>query len=442
MKANLPITICLGGLSVFLCLSAEGQQRWSHGGSDASWFTPANWSGDLVPAGSEDFHLNANSAPSLPVIINDLATAYVNTLKLGNAAGEAGYLEVHTALTCSNHLYVGDMGTGIVTQAGGLVSVVNDMLVGEGGGGFGGYTLTNSAAVLAVGHFLYVARDAGSVGELTLDAGRLQVVADLIAPDAGRATLSLLGGALVVGRDLIIGNKDGAANGIFEQQAGSVVVSNSLYVGGGGDTAPSTNHTYRLMGGSLAVTGSVFVGYAGGQGFLEHTGGSLTVGGRMYIARSGSDSHRFVSEYSIAGDASLNVADLIDIGSSGAVTYQVTGTVRIATSHSGAIECQGWTQRAQGRGVLEVTVDSPTCQPVVVSGDILFESGSLLDVTAAPDAVPGSFTVLECVGTLTDSGLQFAAGVDTRAWHFTTTDNRLVVTYAPPPPSGMVFIVH
>jgi len=89
-----------------------------------------------------------------------------------------------------------------------------------------------------------------------------------------------------------------------------------------------------------------------------------------------------------------------------------------------------------------VTVDSPTCQPVVVRGNIRFESGSLLDVTAAPGAVPGSFTVLECAGTLTDNGLQFAAGVDTRAWHFTTTDKRLVVTYAPPPPSGMVFIVH
>jgi hypothetical protein len=90
---------------------------------------------------------------------------------------------------------------------------------------------------------------------------------------------------------------------------------------------------------------------------------------------------------------------------------------------------------------LAVTVDSPTCLPVAVRGDLRFESGSLLDVIAADGAVPGSYVILECAGTLIDSGLQFAPGVDTRAWSFSTAGNQLVITYAPPPPAGFVFCV-
>ncbi len=442
MSTRTGVLFFLVAAGLWLVSSSYAQVTWRNDSADGQWFTATNWSGNRLPLGSDDVALNANCTPDAPVVLNSTTSAYTGTLKLGNAATEAGYLTIHTSLTCSNDLYVGDMGTGVVQQAGGRVAVGDDMLVGEGSGGVGSYTLTHTAAVLEVGHFLYIARDAGAQGELILEGGRVQVADDLICPDGGEATVSLLGGAVHVGRHLKIGNKEGAANGCFVQQGGQVVVSNSLYLGGAGATSPSTNHLYRLAGGSLSVTGSLFVGYAGGQGRFEHSGGSLTVGGDLYVARSGTLLHRFVSEFSMSGEAVLNVAGYFYIGRDDVAPNQVTGVVRVATSHLGSLACQGWTQRGAGRGVLAVTVDSASCVPVHVRGPIRFDAGSVLDVSAAAGAVPGVFTVLECEGTLTDDGLQFAAGVDTRAWSFSTAGKQLVITYAPPPPAGSVFCVH
>ncbi|VGO11742.1 Endo-1,4-beta-xylanase A [Pontiella desulfatans] len=210
-------------------------------------------------------------------------------------------------------------------------------------------------------------------------------------------------------------------SGTISQSGGSVTI-NTLEVGRGG------TGLYTLAGGDFIVSrerggNSLSLGtddtatVANGDGTLEISGGSFTTRAGVQL---GSVDGSGVGTFSVLGSA----ISQIGIGSSGSLDGS-------------------WVQRSNS--VLRVRVDATVfgLSSILIDevggnggGDVTFEAGALLDVGfAGAFTNGGTYTVMEWEGTLTDSGLQFAPGVDTDFWSFNldAVNKKLEITAAGAP---------
>jgi hypothetical protein len=311
------------------------------GGTVSAWSVQArNWSNVILRSGTLNLtggvsraagtlRVGGEGAATLNLSAGELAAdgsfAAPGAVSIGYGRPNAGTFN-HTGGThTTQHLWVGDGGTGTYAISGGAsLTVLRDAVVGNGGAGVfdqrggsvrvgdlvvgadagtGRYTLGGAASSLEVGSGLSVgARQ--SQGTFAQVAGAARVGwLTLGSAGGGRGTYGMSNGAsLWVGSEERVG--DGGA-GAFHQSGGSHFAT-AVLVGtsGGGDG------TFSLGGASsLEVARETAVGADGGTGRFTQDGGShvapmLTVGG------SGGG----IGSYALSGPASLGVRGDVRVG--------------------------------------------------------------------------------------------------------------------------------
>ena len=224
---------------------------------------------------------------------------------------------------------------------------------------------------------------------------------------------ALLSATATPGRDSVIG--EGSGNVGVVQQEGGRVELNTVEIG-----TNSSTGTYLLRGGEFVITrgrndNSLFLGTNDSKS--NNGNGILTISGGRFTTRAGvclGSPSGGVGRFEVIGSypRQIGVGSHNDVG----------GT---------------WLQHAGS--ILSARIDKTTqgITPILIDevegggGDVVFESGALLDVdfTAAFNN-GGTFTVMQWEGDVTDNGLQFAPSVDPNIWSFQvdTANKRLTVT--------------
>jgi autotransporter-associated beta strand protein len=297
---------------------------WDGGGGDGNWATPANWSTDLVPTGSE-----AATIDSSVIVTHNSASASTTSgmLILGSGAGVTSVLNVGP-------------GSGTLQF---------------GGDGF------NSAARVG---------DAAGNGTLNLSGGKVQIGTGLAGNDASlnlatfsgagtTGTLNISGGELQVGRRILIAANAGT-------RVGNVTLSGSGVI-------------------NMVATGSAGEGdlgmlrLGGGISTLNFDGGELIGRGiRQDAASATSALYYNGTKFTLNGNSGTGVSALIGAGGT-AVNQIKNGGLRIDTAGFNATIARGLANFAghtgvltkEGAGTLTIASGGSSYSQTVVSGGIL-----------------------------------------------------------------------
>lgn len=222
-------------------------------------------------------------------------TVHINNLTLARQDGSTGYYVLSgdpssSVTLVTANTFVGNRGTGIFTQSGGIhrVGVDDDgtvqdgsheLIVGRFAGSNGTYNLT--------GGELYVKReivgDAGdgktaSIGLFNQSNASVHVISEdlIIGQDAkSSGTFTLAGTAqLTVGGNVYLGDEGGI--GLFEQTGGAAEFQQDLVIGTNSEGGSGLSlGTYNLTDGDLIVTGQMIVGH-GNQSYSSGLNGLFT----------------------------------------------------------------------------------------------------------------------------------------------------------------------
>ncbi|VGO11781.1 Endo-1,4-beta-xylanase Z [Pontiella desulfatans] len=229
------------------------------------------------------------------------------------------------------------------------------------------------------------------------------------------------------------------SDGAFEQTGGTLTAtSNPGAVSRVGNGSGKTGSW--LMTGGTANINAIQLGLGSGTGDLTLAGGTMAIarGYNDYSLHVGAGGTGMIE---IAG-GSLNTRTGVIIGNGS--TFKVTGSAAatIGIGSHGLLDGR-WMQAAGGvlcvgidttpTGVSKIFVDEiDGTTGVSWDGNVTFEAGSLLDVGYLAATNPGTFTVMEWDGVVTNNGLAFAPSVDTNVWSFNVDalNKRLTVTAA------------
>ena len=265
-------------------------------GATGDWFTATNWIdstqvNSIVPGASDSAVINNGGTAQ---VANGNATAAAMTVDQGSTAALAsGSLNIN-----GGNLYIGYAGTSTFTQTGGTCTA-------PGASGF-------SPLILGA--------NAGSTGVYNLADGTLTVSA--VSPSLaevlgwnGSATFNQTGGVHNAG---VFGLGWGATStSTYFLSAGSLT-SDAEYIGQSG------SGTFVQSGGIHTVTGNVLLGGPGGNGRLDLSAGSLSVGGSLVVG------HQGTGTLDLSSGGSLSTVDEI-VGYYGAgFVVQTGGTHTVA----------------------------------------------------------------------------------------------------------------
>ena len=192
----------------------------------------------------------------------------IRDLALGSGSGSQGTytisgdaeLIVKGSTTASQYLYVGLSGSGTLNQNGGTVTVGTYLRIAEGSASHGTYTMTDGTLDVSGGYSIICGRRNDgtfiqSGGEVYGPTGSQGIYLGYEGHGVGEWQLS--GDGLVnSGRFLRVGQ---AAEGIFTQTGGSVVVPTDAVLG----YSAGSVGTYTISGGALDVDATLTVGSAG-----------------------------------------------------------------------------------------------------------------------------------------------------------------------------------
>ncbi len=235
-------------------------------------------------------------------------------LSVGTENGSYGTLTMTGGNVSSNWIIVGrNAGSqGSMTVSGGTyTSGPNDGAIRIGPGGTGTLTVSGSGSVVSGGRgVMYVGYDVGSQGTLNVNGGSVTANNGLVIGSLGTGTVNASGGLLTASSIDIV---DATLNVLA---GGQVTVNNSLIATG------TLNGTLRVTDGGSYNGRDVAVGYNGGTGTIDQTGG--TVSGNLLSVGTSENSTGTVSVS--AGTMTMNQ---INIGAAGSMT--VNGTVNSLT---------------------------------------------------------------------------------------------------------------
>ena len=238
--------------------------------------------------------------------------------KLGDSSGSNGTVTVTGSgslwMNTADALCVGYSGTGTLNiEAGGEVSSVHSVLVGQMGTGIGTVTVTGSGSTLGVTDELHVGEAGG--GTLNIqDGGHVSCTTVLIGASAaapgGDVTISG-DSSLLSSSNLYVG---GSTVGVLNVNGG-LVDTTSLVIG----NQSGSSGTVNLSEGKISADS---LSFGDGAGTLSLTGGTLELVGNQMLtsdmctrlsALLGSPNHTF----SVTG--SLALADTLDISGANVV---------------------------------------------------------------------------------------------------------------------------
>ncbi len=262
-------------LIVGICSVAQAESTWNAGTGD--WQTDANWTGGLPDSGDLVYVNNGGTAQ-----IGGGYAAVARNYSVGTGTIELS--GTTSSLTATGtHSYLGNGGTGLFTQTGGLHDITGfGLYIGQSGGN-GTYDLIDgqfNATYLRVGE--------NSVGTLNQSGGTTTVTNSIAV---GRHLNSVgtynISGGQVLSPNFRVGGWGGGAGGSGEcnQTGGTNKVTGDLRLSGEGATG-----TYNLTAGTLEIGGEIADGSVGIGNFnIEgpESGYTLTVGGNTNVDNFG-----------------------------------------------------------------------------------------------------------------------------------------------------------
>jgi hypothetical protein len=181
---------------------------------------------------------------------------------------------------------------------------------------------------------------------------------------------------------------------------------------------PSTG-TFNLNNGQVTLTHDLMIGHTTtkNQSKFFQNGGSLAVGGNLYV----SSMSLYPTLYSISG-GTLQVTGGISFGNSisGRGTFEVIGS---AASISAA------TYQQNRYSTLKAVIGSGGISPIQISGTAVFDANAILEVQLGTGGQPGSYTLMNAAGGITDNGIKNWSPSCGHVTYAIVNGTALVVTY-------------
>ena len=457
------------------------------------WFEPGNWENGVPDPGDSAYIDNGGTAA---LASGDSASAdylYVGNLNSGNYLqtggtatfgstspgsrhvyvgtdpGSTGAITVQGgSFTCGGQLAVGNSGTGVFRQTGGLVSSSNTVALGFLGSGDGTYEISGNSQLEVAGFWVgrygtgRVIQDGGSVtsndqialghssptgpadGTYELRSGMVSAKV-FVSGFEGQGsvlqsggTMSITGYSSIDYLGLVIGSCS-KSHGTYQLTGGCLLVEYKCYIGlyGNGEIEQSggttdfesdllvgayaqkyeidyATGTYNQSGGTNRIRGKLYVGYGGAHGQYTLCGGINTVDTDLVI---GYGDHADGTYQVASGE--LAVDGLLQVGRLGLGCFEVHGT-------SGTVSASSYEQNT--RGTLISVIDGTGISAIDVKGEAtLGGTWTVLD----NGACFGRFDVLSSGGGL--SGIFENVNLPSSDWSYGIDGNVVWVQHVPEP---------
>jgi autotransporter-associated beta strand protein/T5SS/PEP-CTERM-associated repeat protein len=218
--------------------------------------------------------------------LSDTASARIRSLMVGDAAGTDGEVNVggtSSLVSQDFDMFVGNNGTGRVNINGGSATFNQGWVyIGQGATGDGTLTV-NSGSFSSNQYFV----GQSGTGAINVAGGTLTAIQRVLLGEntSGRGFVSVSGGNLNVNSGGVLVS-DGGLGVLSVSGTGSMNVSGNFVVGNG---ASGTGHV-NVTGGSLAVNGELWVGQradagVAGKGLMEVSAGSVSANNWIAVGR-------------------------------------------------------------------------------------------------------------------------------------------------------------
>ena len=236
-----------------------------------------------------------------------------NNLYLGNNAGDSGTYSLGGSgqLSAASE-YVGNSGTGVFTQSGGINSIPfsGALVIGAGTGGSGSYNLGGSGQLYA---FNEGVGNSGT-GVFTQSGGtNTSGFLDLGAGASGNGTYTLGGNGQLSPDYAYVGD---SGLGTFTQSGGTNAVFKQLFLG----LQAGSSGSYNLSGNGLLSAPVEFVGWSGTATFTQSGGTNLIGAGGLSLGCNVGGS----GTYNLSGSGQLSASQEL-VGAAGPATFTQTG---------------------------------------------------------------------------------------------------------------------
>jgi autotransporter-associated beta strand protein len=187
-------------------------------GATGDWFDNGNWDLGVYPHIVDYAYINNGGTATIAA-----PNGAAKRIYLGQNAGESGTIVMTDGnLETDKQFYVGNAGTGVVEQSGGIVYIPGDHLcVGYASGGSGSYTLSGAGQVV-VGDNVYVGRN--GTGAFTQYGGSLTCYGAVMVGASGENGTYVLNDGLFNAGYLTVGASFGSSTPTFTQTGGSSTV--------------------------------------------------------------------------------------------------------------------------------------------------------------------------------------------------------------------------
>ncbi|MDX1965309.1 MAG: PEP-CTERM sorting domain-containing protein [Pirellulales bacterium] len=296
-----------------------------------------NWSPNGRPVLTENATIGNNGTAEISFDNVGTDAAMARDLSIGTTSGSGTVLMTAGELYLGNRLYVGDSGTGTLTQDGGLVRIE-----------------------LQGSEDLHIGNQLGSVGVYNLNGGELAVGDDLLIGANGTGTLNINGGVILRAGYTVIGDEDAGTTG----------------------GAAATGTLNMTAGGLTLAFGDMEIGDEG-TGTANISGGVLNVPERISIGNRALGT----GALNVSGGAIINTRDL-GIGFRGQGTLKVTGDTAFVTATQDVV-VEG-NVGSTGRLIAEFTSASHTT--INANRDVLLNGGTIEVSAASTPPATGAHT--------------------------------------------------
>jgi autotransporter-associated beta strand protein len=246
-----------------------------------------NWNGSFGFNGTNALNLGTGA---VTLGGNTTVTTTANTLTVGGAIGDGGHgyalnkAGLGTLTLTGTNTYTGGTnvfgGTLVVTNTGSITGAAPNPGVQVGGTSGVVGALVNSGTISNTSE-IWLATADGGYGGMTINGGSVTVGSWLaLARGGGNAVLNVNGGTLsVTGANMTLGSFGGSTtdlHAVATFNAGSINVTNGVYVGEGTNAVLTVSGTAALTAGSIRPALGNF--YGNPTGIFNVNGGTVTTG--------------------------------------------------------------------------------------------------------------------------------------------------------------------
>lgn len=301
--------VCTASVAVLFASAASliaAERSWiGDTAVDASFATPGNWTGGVVPGSDDKPIIGSGSSRESPVVFQSENW----TVKGYTVDGGGGFKIAGGDLDATAESRIGNTGAGSLSITGGVLRNAQVFSVGYGSSSTGDFLLDggcvtndnttyignsgNGCMVMSNGVFcttntkgtLYIGNATESVGALSLSGGEVALGYQLIVGNNGTGTFTMDGGSIYTYRHGIVGN---AANGTgYVHLVSGTEYKNSydLIVGNAGHGHLVLENTFPDV-----QCRSLQIGVeSGSHGVVETYGGRFSTGATIttYIGKGG-----------------------------------------------------------------------------------------------------------------------------------------------------------